>query len=344
MRRITGVIAIALGVGLIAVPFALSLFSRTAAAERVTDRFRHMMSEEGLVELRTDFETVRGTGEELIGSLLPRLADDLGMSEDELSEFLQAEFPATATGVAEVPGVLTFVDPVIDTLEADAARFRAADSIPVGDVPLTVGPWVFLGLGIAFVVVGAVVLTGTRGMVAVALGLGVVVGAAPFVVSFPQKASDGNQVAEVARIGLSQDGADKAQYAMGVLDAMFAEIQDGLLPAVEQRLDLSPGELDELLATQFPKVRLGLERWAEIEPKGHSLADKQTASVDDFADADRIPFFALPWLLVGAGAILALASAAALVGPRSKRPADVTVIDLDDSDAPERELATARRS
>src|SRR5687767_2123551 len=129
MRRITGAIAIALGAGLIAVTIAMSLFSRTSSAERVTDRFRQMMSAEGLVELRTDFETVRGTGEELIQDLMPRLATELGMTDAELERFVEDEFPAVATGVREVPGVLVFVDPVIDTLERDADEFRAADEI-----------------------------------------------------------------------------------------------------------------------------------------------------------------------------------------------------------------------
>jgi len=318
MRRITAVIVIAIGLGLIVVPFALSLFSRTRSAEQVTDRFRHMMSAEGLVELRTDFETVRGTGEELIQDLIPRLAVEFGMSEVELRRLIEEQFPAVATGVREVPAVLDFVDPVIDTLEADATEFRSADAIPVGDVPLTVGPWVFIGLGVTFVLVGVAVWTGARAGLVAALVLGAAVALAPFVVSFPQKASDGDHVAQVARIGLSQEGADKAQHAMVVLDQMFAEIEDDLLPAVRQRLDWSDAALHQLLADEFPRVSAGLARWSEIQPKGHSLADKQTASVEDFAEADQIPFTALPWLLVGSGACVGSVAAVALVRTRRR--------------------------
>jgi hypothetical protein len=318
MRRTAAVIAITLGMALIAVPFALSLFSRTSSAERVTDRFRHMMSAEGLVELRTDFETVRGTGEELIQGLLPRLARELGISEAELDRLIKTEFPATATGVQEVPAVLAFVDPVIDKLEADAKDFRAADSIPVGDVPLTVGPWVFIGIGVAFIIAGVFVLTGARSGLVAALLFGLAVAAAPLAVSFPQKASDGDRVAAVARIGLSQEGADKAQHAMVVLDAMFAEIDHDLIPAMEQRLQLSDAAFRQLIATDFPKVNQGLARWSEIRLKGHSLADKQTASVGDFAAADRIPYTTLPWLLVGSGGVLAGVASAALVQTRRR--------------------------
>jgi hypothetical protein len=333
MRRATANTALVLGAALLAVPFVLSLFPRTSAAERVTDRFRNMMSADGLIELRTDFETVRGTGEELIGELLPRLATELGVTEAEVDDLLGAEFPAVATGVREVPSVLAFVDPVITTLEADAEEFRRADAIPVGDVPVTVGPWMFLGLGVAFLAVGGLLLTGAaRSSVVAALVLGAAVAVAPFAVSFPQKASDGDHVAEVARIGLSQEGADKAQRAMVVLDAMFAEIEAELLPSLEQRLGLSESELQAFLAADFPRISEGLDRWPAIQPKGHSLADKQTASVDDFAEADRIPYTALPWLLIAAGAVLAVVAGAALFRtPRSPTPAaDQSHVETDE--------------
>ena len=196
----------------------------------------------------------------------------------------------------------------------------------MGDVPLTVGPWVFIGLGVAFIIAGVVQLTGARSSLVVALLLGIAVAIAPLAVSFPQKASDGDHVAEVARIGLSQQGADKAQHAMVVLDAMFAEIENELLPAVAQRLQLTDAALRQLIATDFPKVSRGLARWSEIQPKGHSLADKQTASVGDFAEADKIPYTTLPWLLVGSGGVLAGMAGVALVQTRRRTTATV---DLD---------------
>src|SRR3954447_2159704 len=103
MRRIVAAVAVGVGAGLVAVPLVMSLFTRTTNAEQVTDRFRHMMSKEGLVELRTDFETVRGTGEELIGTALPGVAAKLGMTDAQFAGYLDVNFPAVARGVREVP-------------------------------------------------------------------------------------------------------------------------------------------------------------------------------------------------------------------------------------------------
>jgi hypothetical protein len=47
MRRALATVAVVCGLGLLVVPFALSLFDRAPAGERVTNRFRQTMSVQG---------------------------------------------------------------------------------------------------------------------------------------------------------------------------------------------------------------------------------------------------------------------------------------------------------
>lgn len=321
MRRIAAVVIAVTGLFLIAVPFALRLFERAGDAEQVTERFRPMMSDEGLVQLRSDFETVKAGGTEFINDAIPRFADDLGMTDTEFAAFTEENFPNVATGVEQIPGIVDFVDPVLTTLEDDTEEFDSADSIPVGDIPITVGPWVFLGLGAALVAAGAVILRGSGSgpLVATALLSAVVVVVAPFVVRFPQKADDGEDLAAVARIGLAQDGAHAAQSATVVLDDMVIEVRGEMLPALGDALDLTDAELGAVLAEDYPAIDRLLADWDDIVPRGYALASNQQASVDDFADADALSFQTIPWLLAVPGAVALVAAGTLLLAGRRVR-------------------------
>jgi hypothetical protein len=317
MQRITATVVALAGLVLIAVPFGLRLFDRADDAEDTTDRFRHMMSEEGLIELRSDFETVKAGGIELIEEAAPRFARDLGMTDEEFAAFLAENFPAVALAIEEIPGVIEFVDPVIGSLEEDAEEYRSADTIPLGDLPITVGPWVFLGLGAGLLILGVVLHRRPgAGPLTVAVVLGLTIAAAPVIVRFPQKAQDGEDVAEVARIGLSPEGADRAEFATVVLDELVIETTTEMLPALSDALGVSETRLAVVLAEEYPAVDQFLAAWDDIGPRAYSLAAKQQASVDDFADADELPFRAIPWLFAGPGFVAAAAAAAALLASR----------------------------
>jgi hypothetical protein len=71
MRKAVATVAVVCGLGLVVVPFALSLFDRAAAGERVTNRFRDTMSTQGLHQLATKFGDSSSFG-------VPRAAEAIG--------------------------------------------------------------------------------------------------------------------------------------------------------------------------------------------------------------------------------------------------------------------------
>jgi hypothetical protein len=56
MRKAVATVAVVCGLGLVVLPFGLSLFDRAPAGERVTNRFRSTLSANGLHDLAANFE------------------------------------------------------------------------------------------------------------------------------------------------------------------------------------------------------------------------------------------------------------------------------------------------
>lgn len=320
MRRALGTVAIVGGLALIVATFALSLFEGTSSAERMSDRFRYMLSEDGLVELRGYFETVRAAGTEFTDEAIPRIAADLGVTQEQFGALVATEFPAIAEGVKQIPAIVGGVDPIIDQLEEQGPNFRKADAIPVDGVPITVGPWAFLVLGSVLVAGGAWTLRRptSKGPVTL-LAIGMLMAVVPLATSFPDKVAAGDDVADVAVLGLTDDGATFAEDATATLDAMFKEVETGLLPELSRRLRLTPDQLNAFLQTEFPAVATGVAEWPSIAPLAYGLAQDQRDSIDDFAAAGDIPFTLLPWLVIVPGATVAGLAGAMLVIRRAAR-------------------------
>jgi len=319
MRRIARLAAVAIGLFLLAVPFATDLFDRTRGADRTFEAMHDFVSEPGIAVARRNFGTVSAGGAEFNGKLLPGLARQLDVSPARLKAQLVSDYPDVAKGSENIPGYLEFVGPTIDALDDNREEFEAAESLPGASLPITSAPWLFLVLGGLTVGAGVLVLRmpGTRGLAAVAV-LGAVAIAVPLAMSVPSKASDARDLGDIARGGLSQQGADKAEEIVVVLDKMVQQVRTELVPDLAGQLKVTPSEVDAQIGRDYPAVALLLARWEAIAAgeTGERLAATQQAVVDDFAQADETPVLELPWLVIGPGVLLLLVSGAAIATGR----------------------------
>ena len=316
MRRLVGAVAIAAGLFLLAVPFATDLFDRTRGAERTFDAMSNTVSEPGIAVARRNFGAVKAAGTELNDRLVPGLARRLGTSTGAVSQAIARDYPAVARGAQNIPRYLAFVGPTIDALDANRDRFDRGRSLPGAGLPLTAAPWLFLVLG-SLVLAGGVValrVPGRRGLVPVA-ALGAVAVALPLALGIPGKADDARAVGDIARGGLSQEGADTAQEIVVVLDELVEEVKFAMVPGLARPLGVTPSEVEAKIARDYPAVARLLDRWPAIAAgeTGAKLAATQQAVVDDFAAADETPVLELPWLVIGPGALLLVLAGGALL-------------------------------
>jgi hypothetical protein len=317
VRRIVATIAVVCGVGLIVLPFALSLFDRAPAGQRVTDRFRQTMSARGLHDLATNFATMNGLVDQFIHETSPQLARKLRMTPRQYDAYVRQNFPAVAAGVAGIPPLVAFVTPVAAQLEALHPQFAAIDSLPFFGLPLTTIPWILLALGIVLIGLGGVILrtSGPPSLVAAAvLGLAMLV--VPLALSYPRKASDAAKVVAVGRGALSRKAADGAQTANKLIDGMVTEVDTKMVPALAHRLNVSSAALEASIASNYPAVAKGLAAWSSIKPGAVELVRRQVASVPDGSKMNGLNFKALPWYIMAPGIALLVAAACALASDR----------------------------
>ena len=324
MRRLVAVLAIATGIALFVVPFATSLFERTRGAEATFDAMRGLVSKPGIALARRNFGIVKAGGEQFLNRAVPGLERRLGLSDAEFQALLAKDFPRVARGAQQIPGYLQFVGPTIDALDANRDEFRSADALPGAGLPLTASPWLFLLLGTGLVGAGAYALR-ERGRSALA-PVAVLAAAAvvlPVALGIPGKASDARTVGDIARGGLSAQGAARATEIVVVLDGMVEETKGALVPAVARRLHVTPSDVDALIARDYPATFRFLNNWEAISggDTGAKLAATQRAVVGDFAKADKTPVLELPWLVIGPGALLLLVAGAGLVAERRRTAA-----------------------
>ena len=316
MRRVVAATAIVLGAGMIVVPSVLSLFSRSAAAEKLTDDIRPAMTDTALAKTRAEFDTGRAALTDFVDHGIPRMAADLGQTTEQFRASIDSRFPDVATGMQQLPAMAGAVDGAINLFDENRAKFHSADAIPTSWLPYTVGPWMFIAFGALLVILGLAVALGRGGrrtMAALAV-LGLFLAVMPVVVRFPQKAADGRELVAALRTPLSRPTADQLRVWQTTVDKMTSQLQSDLLPAVAGQLHLSAQGMDDYLRRNVPTLATGLPQLRTTVTHMGTLVAKVERNVATYDKTRRIPFRALTWLFVIPGALVGVTAAVGLVG------------------------------
>lgn len=313
-RRAAAVVAMLAGVALIVMTLALNLFADAAGGERVTDRFRATVSNQGLATLQRDFGNVKAMANEFFGKTVPDVGKELHLSGPQLASVVQHQYPAVWAASKEIPPAVAFVTPAVPQIVGVHDDFEAVDSLPAFGLPLTATPWILIGAGALLMALGILALRrpGT-GRTATLLVAGVALVVVPLALSIPHKADAADHVDKVGRGTLSRQAATTAYKTMQVTEAMIDQVSNKLVPNLAKATHQTPTAIAAGIAKSYPAVARGLAAWpGHLRPAGYALARAQLASVDDFKRLDDLPFKALPWLVMGPGIVLALAAAGAL--------------------------------
>ncbi len=235
-RRVMGTITLIVAAYLIVIPFGLSLFSRTRDAQYLADRYRPVMSAQGLGPFRANLALVNAGGAELFNKFLPELQAKLKLSDADFNAFVATNYPHVAAFLGRVPVTVKYLNPATKAVLAQQDNFASADEFPATGIPVTVGPWALLLLGVALGVVGLLIFLSDRlggsslPIVAIFLvGLGLVVG--PLVLGWFGKTDAAEHVAEAARPPFSVAVSDATVNDTFSFNAAFIEMRKAMFPA-----------------------------------------------------------------------------------------------------------------
>jgi hypothetical protein len=330
MRRIAAVLAVVAGLTLIGFVVAEHLFSRSADAQTIADRYRPLLSSPGLAGLRGGFDELQRAGGELHDDALPRLQAALGLDDRQFAAYVATNLPGIRSFEDQAPAVVQLVSPVIARMEAIRDDYRRADSIPVGFLNFESAPWLFLGIGAVLVAAGgfALVRPGVAATAVLAtVGLGVAL--APVVLGIPGKVDAAERVTDVGRVGLAPAVGARAVGATKLFDDMVADVRTRLEPALAEQLGEGRTAGHRVFESSFPALSRFTDDWTRtLSDQSHALANSQVELAPTFANADRIPLGPIPWLFIVPGTAIALLAGGSLVPALRRRHEPVTVAPL----------------
>jgi hypothetical protein len=154
--RSGGIVALVLGALLVVVPLALSLPDKAADADQLNENLQPVYTAELITQATGALQAVGAMGAEMSDVMLPALAEQLGMSGEELQTFLGENFPATAGALATMPDSMERFQGLVATFDANLDNYETLTSVTFAPIIWTViiGGAVVLMMGIWAAVAG----------------------------------------------------------------------------------------------------------------------------------------------------------------------------------------------
>lgn len=332
IRRIAAVLVLLTGAFWLVSPFALGYSDKTAAVGDLTDDFRPVFTDAGLEQTNADIGTVNAFVTQFQEEAVPALAQQLGISPEELVSTLGQQYPEVGAGMQQLPESLPYFTGMVDQLNQQQDNFHDADAIPTGFLPPETVHWLFVVLGIVTLLLGGFLLR-TRptdsgrpagsGLPITVAALGAAVVAITLLISVPQKTQAVDEMTDAFRPVFTHPGAQQSRDYLTAIQKMNDQLGGEALPGLAQMMGVAPDQFAASLGEQFPDVATGLQEMPDILARFDTLVGKIENNVDTFQQSDAIPTQSQPttWLvaqlLVPAG-VLVIAGCGGLLGSRRR--------------------------
>ena len=312
----------------------IGLPAKTQGVDNLTNAFRPAFRPVNLAQSRKDMDTIKAMAAELDTKAIPALATQLHTSPEEFRAGLASGSPAVGAGMRQLPTILPYFDGVVGGLQAEADNFRLADAIPAKPFPATFVTYLFLLPGLALAAVAGLGLLRPARFRIVAFGVAAAVGAvlivAPLALSVPKKTQAVDRVTNAFRPVFATEGVRTTRAYMDAVQAMADELTGKALPALAAQLKITPDELGQAMATNFPAVAAGVNELGAILPRFQALVSGVEKNRTNFRLADSIPTASTPttllhWLFVIPALVLVATGGAGLLAGRRAGARTATV-------------------
>jgi len=312
LRYIAGVVTILVGIVFIAATFINNLFAVGPAFEEMIDDFRPVLTDASLATANADIDALAAAGTEFQTTVAPAMAQALGMTTDEFSAMVQANYPAVAQGMAALPEITATFSGLVDTLDSQQELFASADAIPTDDLPATTVPWIITISGILAIAAGALLLMPGRIGSVFAIVLGALLLIVTFALNLPQKASDADQLNENLQPIYTQELIDGATTALNTVAAMGDEMQNAMLPALAQQLGMDQDQLNAFLGENFPATAAAMQNMPASLERFDGFVATFSTNLDNYETIQPVSFSPIIWMMVVGGAIILIAGGVVL--------------------------------
>lgn len=302
-KRLPAFGVLAVGVVVLIVLFANSLFSVGTAFEELTDAFRPIMTDEAIAAAEADVAGLGAVADEFNTQVAPAVAQALQMSPEELNTFLGTNYPAVAAGVAALPEIVPQFTGVVELLAEQQSNFESADAIPTTSLPASTVPWIILLIGVGAVLVAIYMLgTSERGWL-IATVFGVVVVALSLLLSFLPKSSAADDMNAALKPVYNAELVAGSAQAVGVVGAMGEQMQGELLPGLAAQLQMSDDQMAGFLG-QFPATEAALEGLGDSLDRFRTMVTAFDGQLDNYNEIKNTSLYPISLLILIAGLLV----------------------------------------
>lgn len=312
-RRAAAGLMVLIGAAFVAVTLAANLFHVGPAFDRLTNDFRPIMTQKALQTDRQDIAALTSASQEIQGSMMPALAQQLGMTPQQFSTMMTTQYPAVSAGLAAMPTITPRFSSLVSTLDQQRPYFKAADAIPTGSVPATSVPWSLLAVGLLTAGLGVWVWYRPRGSAVVVTVVGAALVAVPLMLNMPHKASYADTLNSNLKPVYTQSMINQAGTSLTTLSAMGTEMQQKMLPDLATRLNMTPTQLNAFFAKNFPTTTAALAGMPASMGRFQDLVTRFDNRLSDYNTLKPVSFVPVVWFMLAGGAALLLLGGAGVL-------------------------------
>lgn len=300
-RRAAAAVVAIVGVVLIGVTLGAQLFHRAPPFDQTTSDFHRNITPRLVADLRGDISRLEAAGAEFQRTVVPTLAQQLGITPAELVALVEQRFPAVARGTQAIPVAVPRFDRIVDLLASERERLEKADAIPTDDRRATTVPWAIVVAGSLLVLLAPAVAMGRTGAAVAAL-LGVALVAVPLALSLPSKSTAADTLNDNIAPVFNRQEIDAAKVAVGTLGEMVLSFQTQMLPAIAQQLGVPPQQLAASLGPRFPALSTAVATFPEASLRFERVIGIFERNLANFQTFSPVRLAPIAWTVVGGGA------------------------------------------
>ena len=318
-KRLPGFGVLAIGVVVLIVLFGTNLFAVGSAFEELTDEFRPIMNDEAIAAAKADVAGLAAVSEEFSTQVAPAVAQSLQLTPDELNAFIGTNFPAVAAGLAALPEIVTQFTSVVGLLEQQQSNFEQADQIPTSNLPASTVPWIILLIGIGAIAVGIVMLGKSDYAWLIATGFGVLVVAISLLLSFLPKATAADDLNAALKPVYTQELVTQSAQALGLVSAMGQQMQEEMLPALAQQLQMDEAGMQAFLG-QFPATAMALAGLGESTERFQTMVTAFDSQLENYDTIKNTELFPIALLILVSGLLIMVCGIWLFIVARREQP------------------------
>ena len=318
LRMALAVAMMVLGLSFMGLTVLFNLFHVGSSFESLTNGFRPVMTQETVTSAQQDIATLSAASTEYRSKVVPTLAAQLNVTPAQLTWLTGQEYPAVAKGMTVLPTMVPAFNGIVSTIDQQRPLFASADAIPTKDQPATTMPWMLLVVGGGVFALGVYSWFAPRRAGAIAVVVGALLVAGPFMLSLPQKAGDADQMNSNLKPFYTQQLITNANAGLTTVGAMGTEMQTKMLPALATQLDMTPAQLQAYMTANFPATAKALGDMPGAMSRFQDLVATFDQHLADYKVLKPVSLAPIVWFMIGGGAVLLLLGAGDLYLTRSR--------------------------